>query len=97
MEAAGKNAVSHVGKIYNLLGHQIANAIYYSVEEVYVWLVSQIGRPLEEPWFASAQLALVPGAALADVRKPVIDIVKTELASAGAFTARLIRGELPVC
>jgi S-adenosylmethionine synthetase len=97
--AAGKNPVSHVGKIYNLLAHQIANSIYHSVEgveKIYVWLVSQIGRPLEQPWFASAQLALVPGAALADVRKPVIDIVQTELGCAGAFTARLVRGELPV-
>ncbi|RLI09670.1 methionine adenosyltransferase, partial [Candidatus Bathyarchaeota archaeon] len=46
--AAGKNPVSHVGKIYNVLTHRIAEAIYEQVpglREVYVWLLSQIGRP----------------------------------------------------
>src|SRR5947209_17553568 len=46
--AAGKNPVSHVGKIYNLLTYEIANHVYQKVpgiKEVYVWLLSQIGRP----------------------------------------------------
>jgi hypothetical protein len=62
--------------------------------------VLQRGEPNRTPvgraLFASAQLNLAPGASLADVRKPLIDIIQTELAC-GAFTARLIRGELPVC
>jgi S-adenosylmethionine synthetase len=46
--AAGKNPVSHVGKIYTLLSHQMAQHIYTAVDgvaEVYVWLCSQIGQP----------------------------------------------------
>ena len=46
--AAGKNPVSHVGKIYNLLSHRIAHHVYTiiePVEEIDVWLCSQIGAP----------------------------------------------------
>jgi S-adenosylmethionine synthetase len=98
--AAGKNPVSHVGKIYNVLSHHIANTIYHSVEgveEVYVWLVSQIGQPLDEPWFASARLALAPAVTLAEARPKVSEIIQNEIAGAAAFTTRLVRGELPMC
>lgn len=98
--AAGKNPVSHVGKIYNLLSHQIANHIYSSVpgiEEVYVWLCSQIGHPVDEPWVASAQVVLRPGATLVDVEQAINRIVNEELANIRSFCDRLARGELPVC
>jgi S-adenosylmethionine synthetase len=97
--AAGKNPVSHVGKIYNLLSHQMASHIYTvveAVEEVYVWLCSQIGAPVDAPWIASAQVLLVPGAGLADVEHLIKDVMYAELADMQAFIARLVRGELPV-
>lgn len=97
--AAGKNPVSHVGKIYNLLSHQIAGNIYDSVEaveEVYVWLCSQIGHPVDQPWIASAQVVLAPGADLSDVRPDIGEIIDRELADIRSFTDRLSRGELPV-
>ncbi|MEM2252720.1 MAG: methionine adenosyltransferase, partial [Candidatus Bathyarchaeia archaeon] len=57
--AAGKNPVSHVGKIYNLLTHKIANRIYEEiglVKEVYVWMLSKIGRPINQPVITAVQL-----------------------------------------
>lgn len=98
--AAGKNPVSHVGKIYNLLSHDIANRIYEQVpgiREVYVWLCSQIGRPLDDPWSVSIQLSLMPGVNLADVASGVRNIVDQELQKVDSFVERLCRGELPVC
>jgi S-adenosylmethionine synthetase len=99
--AAGKNPVSHVGKIYNLLAHQIADRIHSSaadaIEEVYVWLCSRIGQPLDEPWSTSIQLALAAGATLGDVEQAVKEIVNQELSDVYQFTERLTRGELPVC
>ena len=97
--AAGKNPVSHVGKIYSLLTHRIAAEIYASVpglREVYVWLCSQIGKPIDQPLIASAQLILQQGVALADVKSAVESVVEHELATIGDFTSRLARGELPV-
>ncbi len=53
MEAtAGKNPVSHIGKLYNVLANKIAERIYGEVKglkEVYVYLLSQIGKPINEP------------------------------------------------
>jgi S-adenosylmethionine synthetase len=97
--AAGKNPVSHVGKIYTLLTHRIAAQIYASVpglREVYVWLCSQIGAPIDEPLVASAQLILHRGVALDEIAPTIEDIVARELAQVNVFTARLARGELPV-
>lgn len=49
--AAGKNAISHVGKIYNFFANDLAKEIVdrgYG-EEAYVYVVSQIGKPITEP------------------------------------------------
>ncbi|MDK6028252.1 methionine adenosyltransferase [Ignisphaera sp. 4213-co] len=49
---AGKNPVSHVGKLYNVTSTIIANRIYEEVKgvkEVYVSMLSQIGRPINDP------------------------------------------------
>ncbi|MCW5853646.1 MAG: methionine adenosyltransferase [Anaerolineae bacterium] len=97
--AAGKNPVSHVGKIYSLLTHHIAAEVYAQapgVREVYVWLCSQIGQPLDQPLVASAQLVLQPGATLTDVRAVTEAIIERELANIPVFTARLVAGELTV-
>jgi S-adenosylmethionine synthetase len=98
--AAGKNAACHVGKIYNLLSHEIAREIADSIEavrEVYVWLCSQIGRPLDQPWSTSVNVILRDGATLGDVRQPIGEIVQRRLDHVGQYTGRLIRGEITVC
>jgi S-adenosylmethionine synthetase len=98
--AAGKNPVSHVGKIYNVLSHQIARHIHARldpVSEVFVWLCSRIGHPLDEPWSVSVELRLAPGVSRADVESGVREIVHAELRGISSFTERLCRGEFPVC
>lgn len=98
--AAGKNPVSHVGKIYNQLARQTAERICQhidAVEEACVWLCSRIGAPLDEPWMASVQVALKPDATIADVRARIQDIVANEVLTVSVLTQRLTRGELPVC
>jgi len=50
--AAGKNPVSHIGKIYNVVANLIAERVVEEVEEVeeaYCYIVSQIGKPINEP------------------------------------------------
>ena len=94
--AAGKNAICHVGKIYTWMSHTIAEKIYHAVDpvvEVYVWLCSQIGAPIGEPWSISARVSLEPYATVADIRQPVCEIIESELEDIDAFTDRLSRGE----
>ncbi|MEM1942726.1 MAG: methionine adenosyltransferase [Candidatus Caldarchaeum sp.] len=55
---AGKNPISHVGKIYNVLAGLTAKRIYEEtgrVNEVYVRLLSQIGKPINQPLTVSIQ------------------------------------------
>ncbi|MEK6919632.1 MAG: methionine adenosyltransferase [Thermoproteota archaeon] len=98
--AAGKNPVSHVGKIYNLLCYEIAQHVYQKVsgiKEVYVWLLSQIGHPINQPKIAGVQLILDKGVEFKSVSRPVTDIVKSELNNIDDFTKRLTQGKIPVC
>ena len=57
--AAGKNPVSHIGKIYNTAAMDMAERIVNEIEEVeeaYVYLVSQIGKPITEPQVCDVKL-----------------------------------------
>ncbi|MDP3014616.1 MAG: methionine adenosyltransferase, partial [Candidatus Subteraquimicrobiales bacterium] len=98
--AAGKNPVSHVGKIYNFLTHKIAGEIYREVEgiqQVYVWLCSQIGKTIDQPKIASAQIITEPEVAFELISKRVEEIMNEELANIGSFCEELIKGKYPVC
>jgi len=98
--AAGKNPVSHVGKIYNLLTYQMANRIQTEVagvREVYVWLLSEIGQPVNEPKIASVQMILEPGTALKDISAKVEDLISAELSNIDKFSSDLARGKFSVC
>ena len=56
---AGKNPINHVGKIYNVAASLIARKIYEQVKgvrEVYVELLSQIGRPIDDPLVANVKI-----------------------------------------
>ena len=98
--AAGKNPVSHVGKIYNVLAHQIAARLCTSVpgiEEATVWLCSQIGRPLAEPWSIAVELHTQPGMYQSDLEHGVQRSISDELQNLPVLVEHLTRGELSVC
>jgi len=98
--AAGKNPVSHVGKIYNLLTYEIAEHVHQKisgVREVYVWLLSQIGKPINEPKVAGVELILDKGVELKQVSKAASEIAKSDLNNINDFTKRLTEGKIPVC
>jgi len=98
--AAGKNPVSHVGKIYTIMTHQVADRIYQEVRgvrEVYVWLLSQIGTPIDQPQVAAAQLCLEKRARAAVATRKVREIMERELANMNQLTRELAEGRYPVC
>ncbi len=98
--AAGKNPISHVGKIYNLLSYRIANQIYDNVsgiKEVYVWLLSQIGKPINNPEIVSTQLNLESNVKMHDVSDGVNEIIASELENINKFCLELVEGSIPVC
>jgi S-adenosylmethionine synthetase len=98
--AAGKNPVSHVGKIYNLLTHRIAKSVYEQVpgiEEVYIWLLSQIGKPIDQPAIAAAQVVMKSGNSFEHVRKEIEEVMDFELENIEKFCMDLAYGKIPIC
>jgi S-adenosylmethionine synthetase len=98
--AAGKNPVSHVGKIYNVLAHDIARKIYEEVagiREVYVLLLSRIGEPIDHPRMAAVQLLPEEGRQVGEIAAAAEEICARELARIDEFCRELASGRFPVC
>ncbi|RJQ40622.1 MAG: methionine adenosyltransferase [Nitrospiraceae bacterium] len=98
--AAGKNPVSHVGKIYNVLAYKIAKEIYEQIDgikEVYVLLLSRIGTPIDEPQVATAQVLLKSGRRIGEIAKTAEEIFEREFSGINKFCMDLSRGKYPVC
>jgi S-adenosylmethionine synthetase len=97
--AAGKNPVTHVGKLYNLAAQRITNAIVRElaeVEEAYCYLVSTIGRPVIEPQLVDLQVRLVSDATLAKVQVPIREIFNDQLSQMKVIQQELVDGIIKV-
>jgi len=93
---AGKNPVSHVGKIYNVLAKRIADKIagkVHGIKEVYVEILSQIGRPITDPWIASIRVIGDFETLPSNTRSEIHSIVEEELDKAPALTEILLKEE----
>ncbi|WP_136415818.1 methionine adenosyltransferase [Herbaspirillum sp. ST 5-3] len=97
--AAGKNPVSHVGKIYNVLATTLANALVAripEIEEAQVQLLSAIGQPVNRPQLVAIALVTADGR-LDEVNKAHIeDLVRACLDDIPALSAKLAHGEYRV-
>ncbi|WFO76151.1 methionine adenosyltransferase [Desulfurococcaceae archaeon MEX13E-LK6-19] len=93
---AGKNPVNHVGKIYNVAASIIANRIYREVKgvrEVYVKLLSQIGKPIDQPLIADVKVVPEGNELPAHIISDIRGIVDDELARITRLTDLILRGE----
>jgi S-adenosylmethionine synthetase len=61
-----------------------------------VWLCSQIGRPLDDPWSVAVELIPEKDASAADLYDAVQAVIVDELGSLPELVERLTRGEVPV-
>jgi S-adenosylmethionine synthetase len=98
MEAtSGKNPVNHIGKIYNLLSTEIAESVVADVDgirQLQIRLLSQIGRPIDEPHVADATVITEPGVTLTDIEDDIAAAIDEELANVTDVTKRVIDGEI---
>jgi S-adenosylmethionine synthetase len=91
--AAGKNVVSHVGKSYSIVAHQIASAVIAKcpdVAEATCVLVSRIGWPVETPQALELQIQTRNGIALELVREPTEAIARECLRGVTDLTRLLL-------
>ncbi|AAM03669.1 TPA: methionine adenosyltransferase [Methanosarcina acetivorans] len=98
MEAtSGKNPINHIGKIYNLLSTQMARDIVKQVPEVqdvYIRLLSQIAKPIDQPLVASAQIIPKEGTSFEKVKSEAEVVIDDWLSNVTKITEMVIRGEL---
>ncbi len=85
---AGKNPVSHVGKIYNVLASLIAeDLVAEGADEAHVFIVSKIGAPITHPQFVGVRLA-------GDLSRDVVErIVSEHLESAPDLVEGFVQGK----
>jgi len=98
--AAGKNPVSHVGKIYNFLTFKLAQQVYEKVsdlEEVYIWLLSKIGSPIDHPAVAAVQVVMKDNNNISKVRYEINDVLDYELENIEKFCLELAEGKITTC
>jgi S-adenosylmethionine synthetase len=92
---AGKNPVTHVGKLYNLVASRIAHAIVTEVSEAteaYCWLLGRIGDPIDEPQVADVKLRLEDPEALEAVRPRVLAVVQDQLRGVSTLWREIVGG-----
>lgn len=90
--AAGKNPVSHVGKLYNVLATLIARDIHAQVDgaaQVSVQLLSSIGEPIDQPELAGVEIH-APGGLDAALRSRAAGIADHWLADISRVTAMIL-------
>jgi S-adenosylmethionine synthetase len=93
----GKNPVNHTGKIYNLLANKIANDVVENVDgirEVHIKILSEIGRRIDDPKVATAQIIPKSDVNGTGIEKKVMRITDEWLSNIAEITEMAIRGEL---
>ncbi|MFP3286341.1 MAG: methionine adenosyltransferase [Acidilobus sp.] len=94
--AAGKNPVNHIGKIYNVVATELAQLIYAkvpNVREVYVRLLGQIGRPIDDPLIADVSLLMERGVSVSsNAKAEIASIVDEYLSKLPQLTERFLAG-----
>jgi len=83
---AGKNPVSHIGKIYNYFAMDLSKTIVENnfADEANVFIVSQIGKPINEPQLIHIKLKN------GGDKKRIENLVKEKLNSLPEFWKRII-------
>ena len=97
--AAGKNPVTHVGKLYNIIAQQIADTLVGDLDEVseaYCYLVSRIGSPVSEPQVVDLHLAMQEGSSIDGVKSRIEEIVHDNLTNSARIQQALIAGSISI-
>ena len=101
MEAsAGKNPVTHVGKLYNVLANKVANEIVRmgrgDIVEVHTRILSQIGKPIDRPQAASANIIYAKNVNPSKYEKEAKALFDESLAKITDLTDEIVSGRITV-
>lgn len=96
---AGKNPVTHVGKLYTAAAFRIAEAVVAECTEVAraaCFLLSEIGRPVDEPQVAHVRVETLERAHAAATERQVRDIAEREIAGVPSLWRGFLSGAIGV-
>lgn len=97
--AAGKNPVSHVGKIYNVAARDIAETLIAALPDVVAaqcLLVSRIGAPVTDPALMQIKLATRDRVAVDPMKREVGDIAADRLARIPQLIGEYVAGAISI-
>jgi len=97
--AAGKNPVSHVGKLYNIAARAIAARVVRSVPGAVAaecWLASTIGEPVTRPRSVTLRLRSARPTLPPASRRAIEAIVRRELDGLGGLWRTLLARRVPL-
>jgi len=89
-----------VGKMYNILANWIARDIVKEcggdVMEAQVRILSQIGRPINDPQTCSIQLIMEPGTNFDKNQKKALAVAENWFENINKVTEKVVKGEVTV-
>ncbi len=94
--SSGKNPVSHIGKIYNILSHYIADQLvaeHPEVDSADVKILSQIGEPVDQPQIASVDISTDKKLS-SDLKKEIQNTVDYWIENIQEVMEKVIDGEI---
>ncbi|HEX9907745.1 MAG TPA: methionine adenosyltransferase [Thermoplasmata archaeon] len=98
--AAGKNPVTHVGKLYNILASQVADKIVKmgrgDILEVNTRILSQIGKPIDQPQAASARILYANNVNPSKYEREARVLFDDSLAKVTDLTDQIVSGKVNV-
>ena len=97
--AAGKNPVTHVGKIYNIVAREVAETLVAELHDVAAaecLIVSRIGAPVTRPAVVHMRLATSNGAGIVRFRSRAEEIATAYLVGIPARTDDFVSGKIEV-
>lgn len=96
---AGKNPITHVGKLYTVAANNIAHAVVDELQGITsaeCYLVSQIGKPIDEPSCTHIRLRFNEKKLPRDIQKKVQEIAQREIADIPLLWRAFLTQEISV-
>ncbi len=97
--AAGKNPVSHVGKIYNVVAQQIAGLLVAASDEIAAvecLMMSKIGAPVISPALVHMRIATMDGVSADRFRQTASEIAADRIGQIPALVGELVAGAVDI-
>jgi len=95
---AGKNPVSHIGKIYNAMSFKLAEQIHNDLPdiEVLVWMYNVIGKPVNEPQAIVVQPISENKLDVSKLKNQINEIIEKNLDKMNEFCMDLALGKIEI-